>query len=120
MAELTRVLQPGGTLILTTPFAETLAESTVACPRCDCAFHRWGHQQSFVQGDFALLADQVGLVPEEIRTIRYSRLKRLMFLGQTLLKLPWLKSHFEQGRGKRHLLMVARKPVASAAVRSAA
>ncbi|MEO1999908.1 MAG: methyltransferase domain-containing protein [Planctomycetaceae bacterium] len=120
MRELARVLRPGGSLIVTTPFAETLAESTVACPRCDCAFHRWGHQQSFVQGDFSQLADQAGLVPEEIRTIRYSRLRRVMFLGQSLLKLPWLKRYIAQGRGKRHLIMAARKPATSAPARSAA
>ena len=120
MSELARVLRPGGALILTTPFAEKLAESTVACPRCDCAFHRWGHQQSFIQGDFAQLAEQAGLVPEEIRTIRYSRLRRLMFLGNSLLRIPWMKRHIERGSGKRHLIMAARKPDADVAVRSAA
>jgi SAM-dependent methyltransferase len=47
LTEIKRVLRPGGFIIGTVPAREQLAAQTVACPNCDCQFHRWGHYQRF-------------------------------------------------------------------------
>lgn len=45
--EANRVLRTGGYAIFTTLNNERLEGSTVACPECQCKFHRWGHCQVF-------------------------------------------------------------------------
>ena len=58
LAEIHRVLRPGGFIIGTVPAREQLAAQTVACPSCQCRFHRWGHHQSFSCDSMrSLLAD---------------------------------------------------------------
>ena len=47
LAEIARVLRPGGRLIGTVPYLENLAQQECVCPRCGLSFHRWGHLQSF-------------------------------------------------------------------------
>lgn len=47
LAEMCRILRPGGLLIGTVPYNEKLADAMVHCPSCGLVFHRWGHQQSF-------------------------------------------------------------------------
>ncbi len=47
LAELKRLLKPGGTVFVTTPFAEDLDQEQVYCPFCETAFHRWQHVRSF-------------------------------------------------------------------------
>ena len=47
LAEIRRVLKPGGRIIGTVPSHEDLKQQTVVCPSCGKKFHRWGHEQSF-------------------------------------------------------------------------
>lgn len=47
LAELKRVLKPGGRFIGTVPANEDLGSSLVVCPNCEHQFHRWGHRTSF-------------------------------------------------------------------------
>jgi SAM-dependent methyltransferase len=47
LAEVRRVLKPGGRFIGTVPARERLASSEVVCPNCQHHFHRWGHRSSF-------------------------------------------------------------------------
>ncbi len=47
LAEMARVLKPGGHVFVTVPADENLAEGRVVCPDCGSVFHRWGHQASF-------------------------------------------------------------------------
>jgi len=41
-----RVLRPGGCLLLTTPYMESLDDNLNICPACETRFHRWGHLRS--------------------------------------------------------------------------
>ena len=109
LRELLRVLEPRGALILTTPFEEDLAESTVTCPHCDVSFHRWGHQQTFGAPDFARLAREHGLAPELLLPVRFNRLRRVAFLGPRLLQTAAVQRFYRGERGKRSLVMVARR-----------
>ena len=47
LAEIARVLRPGGRLAGTVPAREDLRENVIFCPHCNRTFHRWGHEQSF-------------------------------------------------------------------------
>jgi len=57
LAEVSRVLRPGGRLIGTVPAREKLAESEVVCPNCEHHFHRWGHKARF---DIASMRELLG------------------------------------------------------------
>ena len=58
IAEVKRVLKPGGWFIGTVPYRENLNLNKVYCPNCHCVFHRWGHERSF---DLKTLQDALGL-----------------------------------------------------------
>lgn len=47
LAEIRRVLVPGGEIIGTVPCEENLGDGMVVCPHCGEIFHKVGHQQSF-------------------------------------------------------------------------
>jgi SAM-dependent methyltransferase len=53
LKEIARILKPGGWLLGTVPYDETLAANQVVCPECGVVFHRWGHQKSFTRDDVA-------------------------------------------------------------------
>jgi ubiquinone/menaquinone biosynthesis C-methylase UbiE len=47
VAEVYRLLKPGGRFLGTVPARERLEVLEVVCPNCSHHFHRWGHQSSF-------------------------------------------------------------------------
>ena len=47
LSRLNQFLTPNGTVIVTTPNREQLSASTLQCPACETAFHRWQHLRSF-------------------------------------------------------------------------
>jgi 2-polyprenyl-3-methyl-5-hydroxy-6-metoxy-1,4-benzoquinol methylase len=47
LAEIRRVLKPGGRVVVTTPHDEDLAASMLHCPDCGSTFHRWQHVRTF-------------------------------------------------------------------------
>lgn len=49
MAEVRRVLVPGGTLLGTVPARDDLVANLAVCPDCGKRFHRWGHVRAFTR-----------------------------------------------------------------------
>ena len=47
VAEIARILKPGGHAIVTVPAHENLRENECFCPHCGHTFHKWGHKQSW-------------------------------------------------------------------------
>ncbi len=47
LAEIQRVLKPGGYLLGSVPYCEVLEDNLAVCPKCREVFHRWGHTTSF-------------------------------------------------------------------------
>jgi SAM-dependent methyltransferase len=47
LRELSRLLKPGGALVISTPNEEDLAESTRFCPDCGAIFHQWQHVRAW-------------------------------------------------------------------------
>jgi len=66
-AEISRILRPGGHLIITVPNAEDLEANSVACPECGCVFHRMQHLQRFTAESLAQRMTAAGF------TVAFSR-----------------------------------------------
>ena len=108
VAEVARVLQPGGRFVLTTPNQEDLASRKVACPECGSVFHRVQHLESIDGATVRALLARHGLVPRLVRATNFRHfpdrvLGRL--LEATLRAFPWLDA-----RTAPHLIAVAERP----------
>jgi SAM-dependent methyltransferase len=68
-AELRRVIQPGGHLIVTVPNEEDLDAKAVACPECGCVFHRMQHVQRFDPQSLARLITGFGFEAVFVRSV---------------------------------------------------
>jgi SAM-dependent methyltransferase len=60
LAEIRRILKPGGKIIVTTPNNETLARQNVICPDCGCVFHRVQHIRAFNKTSLTDLTTELG------------------------------------------------------------
>ncbi|MBK9136826.1 MAG: class I SAM-dependent methyltransferase [Betaproteobacteria bacterium] len=69
LAEVARVLVPGGWFIGSVPYREVLGDQEVICPDCGKVFHRWGHVSSF---DVPLLQAELARVFEAVSCRRRS------------------------------------------------
>lgn len=108
VAEVARVLRPGGRFVLTTPNREDLAAHKVACPECGSVFHRVQHLESVDGAAVRALLERSGLVPRRVRATNFRHfpdrtLGRL--LEQTLRCFPGLEA-----RTAPHLIAVAERP----------
>lgn len=63
LADIARVLRPGGWFVGSVPYREVLADQEVICPDCGKVFHRWGHVASF---DLPDLAAELGTQFEQV------------------------------------------------------
>ncbi|NEP84941.1 MAG: class I SAM-dependent methyltransferase [Okeania sp. SIO3B3] len=108
--EIARVLKPGGSLILTTPYAEILEHSLVCCPKCDHTFHRYGHQHSFLEEDIHEHFQSSGLQTVEIFPVKMNKINRFKFLGPKIFRSAIMKNMARKAGGKRNIIGVAQKP----------
>jgi SAM-dependent methyltransferase len=61
LLRLSRTLAPGGTVVITTPYAENLESGKIVCPTCGCRFHRVQHLHSFDSLKLAKMMESAGL-----------------------------------------------------------
>jgi SAM-dependent methyltransferase len=108
VAEVARVLRPGGRFVVTTPNQEDLAARKIACPECGSVFHRVQHLESVDADALRALLARHGLVPRLVRATNFRHfpdraLGRL--LGLFLRCFPGLDA-----RTAPHLIAVAERP----------
>jgi SAM-dependent methyltransferase len=53
LAEISRILKPGGYILGTVPYRENLQQNMTMCLHCGEVFHRWGHKKAFDLGNIA-------------------------------------------------------------------
>ena len=70
LAEARRVLRPKGSLLITTPNDEHLADSTHQCPDCGAEFHTFQHVRSWTPESLAAALRFAGLEPVSITATR--------------------------------------------------
>jgi len=61
LAEVRRILRPGGHVFVTVPHAEDLQAAMCRCPECGATFHRWQHMRSLTPGDLERMMQSFGL-----------------------------------------------------------
>jgi 2-polyprenyl-3-methyl-5-hydroxy-6-metoxy-1,4-benzoquinol methylase len=60
LAEVRRLLAPGGRVVVTCPNDENLANETTRCPDCGAVYHRWQHMRSLNPASISALFEAHG------------------------------------------------------------
>jgi SAM-dependent methyltransferase len=77
LGEVSRVLHPGGYVVMTTPHREDLGLSEVFCPNCQCVFHRMQHLRSFGTAELSRTAERAHFQTVTCRSTYFSPLRGL-------------------------------------------
>lgn len=104
LPELSRVLKPGGHVVITTPNQERLADNETICPNCGCLFHSMQHVRSWSAQSLKQVMSEAGFVTVESSATLFSRF-RSRFGGM----LQRANIRFRK-RNLPHLLYIGQKP----------
>lgn len=108
VAEVARVLQPGGRFVRTTPNQEDLGSRKVACPECGSVFHRVQHLESIDGATLRALLARHGLVTRLVRATNFRHFPDRV-LGR-MLEAILRAFHRLDARTAPHLIAVAERP----------
>lgn len=105
MADVYKVLAPGGTVIVTTPNHENLDVETVFCPCCNHTFHRWQHVRSW---SGKALAERLGI--HGFKTVLINETDFSLSRNNGLIRY-WLHRILQAFRRRKlpHLMVAAKK-----------
>jgi SAM-dependent methyltransferase len=102
LREVTRVLRPGGHLVLTTPNQEDLGTAEVLCPECGCVYHRVQHVRAWSARTLTAAVEPCGY--ETIAAQPTKFLRKGGWLSRTRRRLREMRM-----RPAPHLFYLARK-----------
>ena len=100
IAEIARVLVPGGALVVTTPNAEALEDATFMCPSCHCLYHKNQHMQSLTAESVRALVEPRGFATAYAGATRFSPLRGLH------RRLEAVRRRVERLKDDEHLLYI--------------
>jgi 2-polyprenyl-3-methyl-5-hydroxy-6-metoxy-1,4-benzoquinol methylase len=100
LAEVQRVLKPGGRVVVTTPHAEDLTLHTRFCPECGAIYHQWQHVRSWTTTSLAERLLKHGFRPISLRTLDFSA------MGVRGLLMNWLRRWFLRRSTTPHMIAV--------------
>lgn len=106
LAELQRIVRPGGFVVVSTPHDENLDASKSVCPECGARFHKMQHVSNWTSKTIAAAMELVGW-----QTVR----SKPTLLPENSLVSHW-KSFYSNlvGRKQKHLVYVGQKPLTAA------
>jgi SAM-dependent methyltransferase len=109
VAEVARVLAPGGRFVLTTPHDEDLAAQRVACPECGAVFHRVQHVESVEAPSLRALLERHGLEVRRLDATNFRHFPDRPVWGRLVARLMRSLARLE-ARATPHLVAVAERP----------
>jgi 2-polyprenyl-3-methyl-5-hydroxy-6-metoxy-1,4-benzoquinol methylase len=108
LLEVRRLTRPGGQVLVTTPYREDLAASSLHCPDCGATFHQWQHVRSFDEVTLAALMARVGFEKVVCEALFFEPERRL--LGRVVGALQGLLSWLRGTPRRPHLAYLGRLP----------
>jgi SAM-dependent methyltransferase len=73
LREVTRVLRPGGHLVITTPNEENLSNAEILCPDCGCVYHRVQHVRAWSTESLKRAVEPYGYHTVAVQPTKFSR-----------------------------------------------
>lgn len=106
--EASRLLKPGGVVVITTPNEEDLSQSRRFCPECGAVFHEWQHVRSWSVDSLTAYLKQHGFALHMAKTLDFNT--QGFTVIAVLRKLERLARRILKGRLKDpHMIAVFRK-----------
>jgi len=109
VAEIARVLAPGGYMIGTVPYKEDLTAGMVVCPDCGIVFHRWGHHRAFDKESLRAALSRGDLRPVTITTYAFADYSKTLPLNRLRQWLRWVLGRIGSGHVYTNLYFLAQK-----------
>ena len=103
LTEATRLLRPGGHLVISTPNSERLKDNHKFCPDCGSIFHEWQHVRSWTQHSLGDYVVKFGFAVERTVITNFGAVglpRRAVALAKRLL---------DRNYKAPHMMMVFRK-----------
>ena len=109
LAEVARILAPGGHFIGTVPYREDLAAAMVVCPDCGAVFHRWGHHRAFDRDSLRAALAGGGLRVITVATYAFADYSKKLPLNRLRQWLRWILGRIGSGHVYANLYFLAAK-----------
>lgn len=109
IAEMMRVLKPGGTLIGSVPLNERLVDNTVPCPYCSKTFHIWGHRKSYTADGIVEELGRAGFKAVETYRSAFLNFQTQGMIGKIALFPFWVLGRIGRGFAPINCGFVAKK-----------